>query len=186
MRGMREDMNRTPINPLFPLDTFYFEACLPLPRVQFVEGGAVPEPYKRLLVGEHDMTPTLEAFHGDTIELTVLNRHLDGDAYSREVLLHLVESGRPVEFGAIVINLQHFPGHARELVIEGHCPLGTILATEGIEHASCPQAFIEVIPDATIRAGLGMSKPTPLYGRRNILVTKDDRILANIVEILPP
>src|SRR2546421_5148010 len=158
MPGMRDDMKRTPINPLFPLDTFYFEAGLPLPGVRFIEGGTVPGPCKRLLVGEHDMTPTLEAFHGDRIELTVLNRHLDGDAYSRQVVLHLVESGRPVEFGAIVINLQHFPAHARALVIDGHCPLGTILATEGIEHASCPQAFIEVMPDEIIMAGLGMTE----------------------------
>src|SRR5215831_9800067 len=83
---------------LYPLDTFYSLIEAPLPEVWAISGEEVPEPYRTLLVHKRDMTPTLEAHHGDQIELRVLDRHLDGNAYSRLVDLTLIGSGTVVEF----------------------------------------------------------------------------------------
>jgi chorismate-pyruvate lyase len=95
-------------------------------------------------------------------------------------------SGRPVEFGAIVIDLGCLPDDAREMVLKGERPLGTVLAIHGIAHASHPRAFIRVTSDPFINAALGLSSPRELYGRRNVLMTPDNRTLADIIEILPP
>jgi chorismate-pyruvate lyase len=158
---------------------------LPLPPVVEVRPDAIPEPYRSLLVGHHDMTPTLEAFHGERLDLRVLERQQGGDAYRRLVLL-TTEGGRPVEFGAILIDLGCLTPDAREMVLKGERPLGTVLALCGIEHASRPLAFIRVTAGPFINGALGLTIPHDLYGRRNVLSTSDGRTLADIVEILPP
>jgi chorismate-pyruvate lyase len=175
-----------PLSLLHPLDAFYAADGLPLPPVEQVEGTDVPEPCRRLLVHDRDMTPTLEAFHGERIHLRVLARGLDGDAYSRQVVLTLNGSARAVEFGAIVIHLQHFPSAAREEILAGYRPLGTILHVHAVAHQSRPRAFLRLAPDAVVREALQLTTATALYGRRNVIFGPDGCELANILEILPP
>src|SRR5579862_2171781 len=100
-----------------PLDEFYAAAHLPLPPLNEIDGEAMPEPYKSLLVHQRDMTPTLEKFHRRSIHLQVLGRRRKADAYFREVVLRLDETNQPVEFGAIKINLDLFPATAREEIL---------------------------------------------------------------------
>jgi chorismate-pyruvate lyase len=174
------------LNLLFPLDTFYSKAGMPLPPIAEISGAEMPEPYRQLLVGRHDMTPTLEAYHDDAIDLTVVARHLDGDALTRLVVLTLRDSGRPVEFGAIVINLQYFPEAARDDIVHGRFPLGSVLARHNIRHASCPQAFVRTLSDDRMNSALQLTGSCVLYGRRNYLLTPHEEILADILELLPP
>ena len=176
---------------LYPLDLFYAEAGLPLPSFSRVAGEEVPEPYRRLLVHTNDMTPTLEAFHREKIHLRLVRRHIEGDAYCRQVILTTDESERPVEFGAIVIHTQHFPPAAREQILGGYTPLGTILAEHGVRHESCPQGFFQVMSDAEMNRALGLAAPGQekswvLYGRRNLLLAPEGWRLAEVLEILPP
>jgi chorismate-pyruvate lyase len=174
------------LNLLFPLDRFYARAALPLPTVSRVPPEEVPAPYGQLLVGNHDMTPTLEAFHGERIQLHLIERRHEADVLARVVVLTLEGSAKPVEFGAILIHLPLFPPDARERILESRCPLGTILATYGVEHASRPQAFLRVVSDALMEEALCLSEQRVLYGRRNVLWTPQNGILADVVEILPP
>ena len=175
-----------PFNLLYPLDTFYAFTGRALPLATMLEAEEVPEPYHSLLVPEHDMTPTLEAFHGDRIHLRVLERRLEGAKLSRLVDLVLNEGERPVEFGAIVIHLDHFPDSGRQALLEGYQPLGTILGDYSIAHRSCPQAYLKVIPDRFISEALALSGAPDLYGRRNLLLTEKGDVIADIIEILPP
>ena len=48
------------LNLRFPLDRFYEADNRPLPAISQVDGDAIPAPYRALLVGNHDMTPTAE------------------------------------------------------------------------------------------------------------------------------
>jgi hypothetical protein len=91
-----------------------------------------------------------------------------------------------LEFGAIRICLPLFPPDARQTILEGRSPLGTVLATYQVEHVSRPQAFLRVASDTFIGEALGLSGPHVLYGRRNVLLTPENEVLADIVEILPP
>lgn len=175
-----------PFPPLFPLDRFYARHEIALPPVQTLAAEEVPQPYRQLLCGKHDMTPTLEAFHKDRIRLRVLERWQEGEALWRLVALELAGNGRPVEFGAIVIHLSLFPKEAAEVVLEGRCPLGSILAIHHIYHESSPYGFVSVQSDATINNALGLEGSQTLYGRRNVLRTGDGSAIADILEILPP
>ncbi|MEO8425748.1 MAG: hypothetical protein ABI651_01420 [Verrucomicrobiota bacterium] len=188
---------RTPIPPVdppvspvvpfaFPLDEFYLRAGITLPRIERIDGESFPEPYKSLLVHSQDMTPTLEKFHGDTIHLEVLRREARDDFYFREVVLKLDGGERPVEFGAIRIDLALFAASVRRLILEEHLPLGHILKDCGVAHSSRPKAFLRVESDEFMNGLLGLSGANILYGRRNTLLDPQQRSLAEIVEILPP
>jgi len=169
----------------YPLDDFYAQAGRDLPSIEPVSGDAVPEPYKSLLVHQDDMTPTLEKFHGEHIHLEVLSRQQRDDFYFREVVLLLDKSDQPVEFGAIKINLALFPSAARMEILAERRPLGTLLADYAIVHASRPKAYLRVHSDDFIDAALKLDKSQWLYGRRNTLLDPQQRVLAEIVEILP-
>ncbi len=170
----------------YPLDDFYARAHLTLPPIKQVRGEGLPEPYRTLLVHHDDMTPTLEAFHGQRIHIRVLRSETREVYYFREVVLRLDDTGEPVEFGAIKINLSLFPAQARKLILEEHEPLGHILKSRGITHTSRPKAFLQIKSDSLINEALSILAPTILYGRRNTLSDTHQRPLAEIVEIIPP
>jgi chorismate-pyruvate lyase len=172
-------------NVLYPLSEFYEESGLPMPAVNLIEGREVPPPYHRLLVHERDMTPTLEAAHGQSIHLQVLKYSLRDGVFSRQVLL-VLEDGAVVEFGAIKIYLAHLPDEVRRLVLERRQPLGSILQTQRVEHKSHPAAYLRVSADRFMQDALGLAKPTVLFGRCNVLSNSSKHVLARVVEVLPP
>jgi hypothetical protein len=170
----------------YPLDEFYAIAKRELPALEQVDAADVPEPYRRLLVHNEDMTPTLEKFHGERIYLNVISRQHRGEFYFREVILLTQRKRVPVEFGAIKINLALFPSTARRLILEEQEPLGTVLADFKIPHTSRPKAFLRIEADGFIKGALQLAGKHELYGRRNTLFDPQQRALAEIVEILPP
>jgi chorismate-pyruvate lyase len=170
----------------YPLDDFYAQQGLVLPKIEAVDGADVPEPYRRLLVHQDDMTPTLEKFHGDTIHLKVLSRQQRDGFYFREVVLLLDQSDRPVEFGAIKLNLSLFAPAARKMILEEREPVGHILRDHLVVHSSRPKAYLRVQSDELINRVLGLTGVHTLYGRRNTHFDPQGRAMAEIVEILPP
>lgn len=170
----------------YPLDDFYARAGVVLPQIEQVEPMQIPEPSRSLLVHDSDMTPTLERFHSAPVELQVLGREVRGEFYFREVVLRLKGTGKPVEFGAIKINLGLFPSEARHLILEERLPLGHILTQCKVGHQSRPKAFIKVVSDEIINQALGLNGAQVLYGRRNTHLDSQLRSLSEIVEILPP
>ena len=146
----------------------------------------IPQPYRDLLVHDRDMTSTLEAFHGESIHLRVMNRDATSGILFREVVLVTVENTRPVEFGAIRIRLDGFGASAQEMVREGLLPLGTVLKRENVPHRSDPRRYLRVEPDQVVARALGLEGREPLYGRHNLISGRNGRALAEMVEILPP
>jgi chorismate-pyruvate lyase len=169
-----------------PLDEFYAQAGVPLPPIAEVPGGSVPQPYRRLLVHQNDMTPTLEHFHGHEIHLRLLGKRQKGNQYFREVVLLLDGTDQPVEFGAIKINLNLFSAEAQRHILEEQRPLGHIMQECAVQHSSQPKAFLRIATDQVINGALGLRGAHVLFGRRNTLLDTQNRPLAEIVEILPP
>ena len=171
---------------LYPLTDFYAQAGAESPVVEVIDGPAMPQPYRRLLVHDRDMTPTLEEFCGGPVHLEALRVRRAPEALYRQVLLVPDAGGSPVEFGAIRIELAPFGEKPRELIAGCRKPLGAILRDFQIPHASRPTAFFMVQPDAVIRDALGLENGPTLYGRHNVISDPQDRVLAEVVEILPP
>lgn len=171
---------------IHPLDEFYMNAGLTLPRIEVLAGTLIPEPYNGLLVHDGDMTPALEKFHACSLRLEVMRREQRNGFYFREVVLLSEDESKRVEFGAIKIFLHLFPAPARNEILAERLPLGSILAKYRIAHYSRPKAFLRVRSDQFINNALRIEGTHTLYGRRNTISTEEDHVLAEIVEILPP
>jgi chorismate-pyruvate lyase len=171
---------------VFPLSDFYRRNQHPLPPLEEVEPLRIPQPHRSLLVHEHDMTSTLETFHRGRIHLRIVSRARKGGDYFREVALQLEGSNKPVEFGAIKINLDLFPVEAQARILEEHWPLGRILKDNQIIFTSRPVGYLRIASDPLINEVLGLSGAHLLFGRRNRLSNSSGKSLAEIVEILPP
>jgi len=168
------------------LERFYSRAGLAMPALTCVGDDEVPQPYKSLLVHSLDMTPTLENYYHQPVDITVLSRERQQESYFREVILHINWESKPVEYGAIRICLDHLPTAAQERVLQEQCPFGSILSRESIPHLSWPQAFFRVAADTHMLAVLRLRKACALYGRRNVLVDNSRRLLAEVIEVLAP
>jgi chorismate-pyruvate lyase len=170
---------------LYPLSEFYAGYGLPLPAARRVEPGEMPEASRRLLVHDHDMTPTLESAYGQRLHLRVRKYSYSENVFSRHVLL-VLEDETVTGMGAIKINLAGFAEDARRLVFEREKPLGAILGTQRIEHSCHPASYFEVTADAMIGEALRVAPGQTLRGRQNVMWRPGGEVLAQIVEILPP
>ena len=151
-----------------------------------VDAREIPQLTRLLLCHDTDMTPTLEAFFGERIHLDVLRQELQGKLVTRQVTLRLDSSDRPVEFGAIRINLSRLAGPQEQLVKEGRLPLGTILSAFDTPHDSHASQFFRIKADALMVKCFALEGPQTLYGRCNTLSHKGGETLADVVEVLPP
>ena len=176
----------SPADPLLPLSRWYQVTGQPEPVTEIIPAEAMPQPYRQLLVHERDMTSTLEAFHDGRLHLRVLGTRQKGAIYQREVVLQLDGSGWPVEFGATQINLDTLPAEAQKLILEGRRPFGGILRKCAISYTSRPRAYFRVQADPTIREAFRLAGDYVLYGRCNVISDREGRVIAEIVEILPP
>ncbi|EDY17523.1 hypothetical protein CfE428DRAFT_5040 [Chthoniobacter flavus Ellin428] len=171
---------------LYPLTLFWQAGGHALPEYEMVDGPAVPEPYRRLLVHHGDMTSRLETFWEGKIVLEVLHREHTPEAYRREVVLHIESTDLPVEYGAIEIDLTAFDGELRRLILEQHLPLGGLLNRFGVRYRSEPRGFIKLGADAMMQRLFRLPEAREFYGRSNVLLGENDRVLARIVEVLRP
>jgi hypothetical protein len=105
--------------------------------------------------------------------------------YFRRVILAHEYSGRPVEMGAIRIDLDAFAPRVRAQILGNDVPLGRLLRDSGVDYISRPQVFFAVTPNSEMMAVFWMREPRALYGRRTE-VRVDGRKAGDIVEILPP
>lgn len=150
-----------------------------------IDPQTMPQPQRRLLFHTRDMTSTLSAFHGEPVVLRVLHRVLEPGTLARHIVLETERTGRPVEYGAIRIQLRALPEDARNEVIECRKPLGGILNQHGVAYACCPGGFFAVRPNELMRHALRLERPRVLYGRCNCLSGASGEPIAEVVEILP-
>lgn len=168
------------------LGSFYETLPEPLPlRAELIDPGEIPEPYRGLLVHRSDMTSTLHRYHGETVELRVLQRFSAGNFFFRHIVLEGTASGRPWEYGAIRIALQTLSEPARRQVLECRVPLGGILNSLGIAHQSCPGGFFRVQSNELMSEVLELDGPRWLFGRCNCLTNAAGETIAEVIEILP-
>ena len=173
------------IELLYPLDLAYERAGLAPPDVCRIEADEIPEPYHSLLVHTNDMTRTLEQHYRGPVVVRALATFSTDGQYFRRVLLSHASSGRPVEMGAIRINLDCLAEPDRARVLENRAPLGRVLVDAGIVETTRPVAFLRVTPNPEMMGVFWMRDADALYGRRtSIDIGTCD--VADVVEILPP
>ncbi len=176
---------RTGRDLVFPLGLAYQQAGLPPPKAVAIAAADIPLPYRALLVHERDMTVTLEEHWGGRVVLRVLSVFTNRSWYVRRVLLSHEYSGRPVEMGAIRIDLDAFAPRIRAHILRNDVPLGRLLRDGGVNYLSRPKLFLSVTPNSEMMGVFWMREPRALYGRRTEVLVSDRKV-GDIVEILPP
>jgi hypothetical protein len=168
----------------YPLDVVYAQAGIPAPQTRDVAPSRIPLPYRSLLVHERDMTLTLESHFGGRATLRALSTFRKGESYYRRVLLVQEYSARPVEMGAIRIDLRAFKPRIRTEILRNRVPLGRLLRDGGVDYRSRPTVFLAVTPNSEMMGVFWMREPRTLYGRQTEM-SVDGRKVGDIVEILP-
>lgn len=169
------------------LDRFYDDVPDRAPlSVELLDAANVPEPYRKLLVHQRDMTSTLAEYHGEAIRLQVLERTIGAHELARHIVLETADSGRPVEYGAIRIHLHNLDEPLRDEVTACRDPLGAILNRHGVYFGSCPGGFFRVRSGDLINKLFRLDRQRALYGRCNCLSNRQGAQIAEVVEILPP
>ncbi|WP_149111210.1 hypothetical protein [Limnoglobus roseus] len=145
----------------------------------------MPSPYRSLLVHNHHMTVTVEQFYGDRVNVRVLETRVDGDDYSRKILLTLAGSGKVVQFGIVRIDLAQLAPLVREQIVAGQTPLGRVLIQNDVLRQVRPTGFVKVTPNAAMREWFHAAGDEALYGRLGVIDT-DGRPAIEVLEILAP
>src|SRR5207302_1539503 len=109
---------------------------------------------------------TLEQHFGGRITLRTLSTFSQGGSYFRRVLLALEYSGRPVEMGALRINLQAFRRPVRQKILGNTIPLGRLLRDARVDFKSQATRFLRLLPNSEMLGVFWMREPRPLYGRQ--------------------
>jgi chorismate-pyruvate lyase len=169
---------------LFPLDFVYERSGIEQPKIRLLGPEDIPYPYRTLLAHTNDMTLTLERHFGGRVVVRPLSTLRRSTWYVRRVLLAQEYSGKPVEMGAIKINLKSFPERLRRQIYANQIPLGRLLRDGGVPFESRPRCFFEVIPNSEMMGVFWMREPRPLYGRRTEIFVHASKF-GDIVEILP-
>lgn len=163
---------------LFP-PTDYVRSSVVVPEDQ------VPQPYRRLLVHEHHMTVTVEAFYGSLVDVQILERKEQGNDYARKILLSLRRGGKIVQFGLVRIRLDLCMPEVRADIVAGLTPLGRILINHGVMRRIEPTAYLRIVPGPAMMEWFGLKDPTPTYGRLAIIHC-DDQPAIELLEIVAP
>jgi hypothetical protein len=162
-----------------------FRADIPLPDYHLIAPGAIPEPYRGLLVHTHHMTVTVEAFYGSLVNVRVLERRLIGDTYARKILLELQSDGRVVQFGVPRIHLNFCSEPVRAAILEEKTPLGRILIEHDVLRRIEPTAYFRITPGPMLTKWFGLPGPRETYGRLGIIHC-DNLPAIELLEILAP
>lgn len=158
------------MNPLIELqelvDLFPEPADQPLfLSAEHVAREATPEPYHRMLVHEHHMTITMEAYHDCTVDVDVLDSRFENELYLRKIILRKSRTDNSVQYGIVRFNFDYVTPAVREEILAQKTPLGRVL----IQHNVLRHIDLGAIIRFT--AGAGMSKYLPIepgqvtYGR---------------------
>jgi hypothetical protein len=103
-----------------------------LADAEHVASEMLPEPYRQMLAHNHHMTVTMESYHRCRVDVRVLDQRLDGDSYSRKIILLKAGTDQVVQFGLVRFDLSYVTPVVREELLSGSKPLGRVLIDHNV------------------------------------------------------
>jgi len=162
-----------------------FPPATDTPEYDVIEADDLPDPYHGLLVHPYHMTVSVEAHHGDKVDVRPLAVHRDGDFYSRKIVLTLRRTGKVVLFGIVRVNLALCSPAVRDEILAGQTPFGRVLIKHKVMRVIEPTAYLRLRPGPAQLAWFGRTAPGPLYGRVAIIHC-DDQPTVELFEVVSP
>ncbi len=141
--------------------------------------------YRMLLAHDSHMTVTVERFHNDKVDVRVLESRLDGDHYSRKILLTRQGDGQVVQFGIMRLDFRCVnPAVRREIESRG-TPLGRILIEHNVLREVHLTRLYRITPGPDLVKLFGMQPGQFTYGRTAI-IHFDGEPAVELIEIVTP
>lgn len=162
-----------------------FPPAADTPAYDVIPPDDLPDPYHGLLVHPYHMTVSVEAHHGDKVDVRPLAVRHDGDSYARKIVLTLRRTGKIVLFGIVRVNLALCAPAMRDEILAGQTPFGRVLIKHKVMRVVEPTAYLRIEPRPPQLAWFGQTEPGPLYGRIGF-IHLDDQPTVDLFEVVAP
>ena len=156
-----------------------------LGQFEEVDSRDLKRDYRMLLAHDSHMTVTVERFHNDKVDVRVLESRLDGDHYSRKILLARQGDGKVVQFGIMRLDFGCVTPEVRREIESQQTPLGRILIEHNVLREVHLTRLYKVTPGEDLRKLFGMQPGQITYGRTAI-IHFDGEPAVELIEIVTP
>lgn len=153
------------------------------PECSIVQPQNIPHPADELLVHHQHMTVVLQRHHGGTVQVHVLEEHLEGDRYTRKICLTPVGSDKVVEWGIVRLDFRFMPQAVRQEILAKEAPLGAILIKHKLHRRIKPRYFLRFPEGSAVLKLFGAEPGQPVYGRLGTIYC-DDKPCMELLEIV--
>ena len=134
-------------------------------RAEHIASALTPEPYKQLLVHDHHMTVTMEAYHKCTVNVRVLAQRQEGNYYCRKILLERSDTGKVVQYGIVRLDFSYVTERVRDEILGGQIPLGRVLIQHNVLRHIDLGAILRISPGVELQQIFGSGPQEVTYGR---------------------
>lgn len=149
-----------------------------------VGSGDVPVPICQLLAHDGHMTETVERFHDCPVDVRVLQSRIDGDRYSRKIVLTRQSDDRVVMYGIVRLDLSLLSADVRSEVESQQIPLGRILIEHNVMRVVKLLELFEISPGEDLAQLLSVDASVLCYGRTALIFCDGVPAIA-LLEIVP-
>jgi hypothetical protein len=147
----------------------------------------LPADYAGLLVHEHHMTVTVEAFHRCPVDVRVLRKHQTATHYARMILLARQSDGVVVQFGIMRVHLRYLSDEVRREIESESKPLGRVLIEHDVMRRIRLNHLWRVTPGTDLARWLAPGRdPAPQTFGRTAMIDCDDVPAIELLEIVAP
>lgn len=147
------------LTELFPDPQPLFE------RAEHIPPALLPDPYRPMLVHDQHMTVTMEAYYQCPVAVKILQKRLDGEVYSRKIVLVKAGTDHVVQFGIVRFDLAYVTPPVREEILQGDTPLGRILISHNVLRHIDLGAVLRLTAGSALAEYLQMPVGGVTYGR---------------------
>jgi chorismate-pyruvate lyase len=154
-----------PLDELQSLTSLFPDGEPLIAAAEHVASALVPEPYQQLLVHDQHMTVTMEAFYNDPVNVQILDRRLEGDLYSRKIVLTTASAGQIVQFGLVRFDLGYVTQAVRDEILRGQTPLGRVLINHNVLRHIDLGALLKITLGPGLARHMRSSNGAVTYGR---------------------
>jgi len=167
------------------LANLFYSDTAELGAFEEVLAESLPATYRDLLAHHEHMTVAVERHHGCKVDVEVLRTRLDGDFYSRKIVLHLQSDRKTVLYGVPRINLRLMGDDVKREILSEKVPLGRVLIDHDVMREVQLASLYRIVPGPELCGLLGLAQPTATYGRTAFIYC-DGYPAIELLEIVAP
>lgn len=175
-----------PVMPdLDELAALFYPSTAALGRFEEVSAEEMPPVFQKLLAHNNHMTVTVEGYHRSPVNVQVLDRTLQGDHYSRKILLSRQSDGGVVQYGIVRIDFAQVDPQVRHKIESEGIPLGRVLISHNVLREVELVSLWRIEPGDELRELLGRDRDEVVYGRTALIHVAGEPAV-ELLEIVTP